>query len=171
MLLFGLASQGWMMYAVTALYCLGLGLLNPSVQGLMSRVGGGQRAGPAAGRDGQRDDRHGDRRPAARQRLVCAGDQPAGAADAAGCAVLPGQPAVPGGALARHAPVSAAEGQRLHTHGRGRSGAAGEFSRRPDAAPAGPQRSVSASDPRVPSPGSLSMPIRSESRATLENAA
>jgi MFS transporter, DHA1 family, tetracycline resistance protein len=37
MLLFGLASQGWMMYAVTALYCLGLGLLNPSVQGLMSR--------------------------------------------------------------------------------------------------------------------------------------
>jgi DHA1 family tetracycline resistance protein-like MFS transporter len=38
MLLFGLASQGWMMYAVTALYCLGLGLLNPSVQGLMSRA-------------------------------------------------------------------------------------------------------------------------------------
>jgi DHA1 family tetracycline resistance protein-like MFS transporter len=38
MLLFGLASQGWMMYAVTALYCLGLGLLNPSVQGLMSRT-------------------------------------------------------------------------------------------------------------------------------------
>jgi MFS transporter, DHA1 family, tetracycline resistance protein len=37
MLLFGLASQGWMMYAVTALYCLGLGLLNPAVQGLMSR--------------------------------------------------------------------------------------------------------------------------------------
>ena len=37
MLLFGLASQGWMMYAVTALYCLGLGLLNPPVQGLMSR--------------------------------------------------------------------------------------------------------------------------------------
>src|SRR5919201_4561810 len=37
MLLFGLASQGWMMYAVTAVYCLGLGLLNPSVQGLMSR--------------------------------------------------------------------------------------------------------------------------------------
>ena len=27
MLLFGLATQGWMMYAVTALYCLGLGLL------------------------------------------------------------------------------------------------------------------------------------------------
>jgi DHA1 family tetracycline resistance protein-like MFS transporter len=38
MLLFGLASQGWMMYAVTALYCLGLGLLNPAVQGLMSRA-------------------------------------------------------------------------------------------------------------------------------------
>jgi len=38
MLLFGLASQGWMMYAVTALYCLGLGLLNPAVQGVMSRA-------------------------------------------------------------------------------------------------------------------------------------
>lgn len=38
MLFFGLASQGWMMYAATALYCLGLGLLNPSVQGLMSRA-------------------------------------------------------------------------------------------------------------------------------------
>src|SRR5919199_3932400 len=38
MLLFGLASQGWMMYAVTGLYCLGLGLLNPAVQGLMSRT-------------------------------------------------------------------------------------------------------------------------------------
>ena len=38
MLLFGLASQGWMMYAVTAAYCLGLGLLNPSVQGMMSRA-------------------------------------------------------------------------------------------------------------------------------------
>ena len=37
MVLFGLASQGWMMYTVTAIYCLGLGLLNPSVQGLMSR--------------------------------------------------------------------------------------------------------------------------------------
>jgi MFS transporter, DHA1 family, tetracycline resistance protein len=37
MLLFGLASQGWMMYLVTALYCIGLGLLNPSIQGLMSR--------------------------------------------------------------------------------------------------------------------------------------
>lgn len=37
MLLFGLSSQGWMMYAVTALYCAGLGLLNPSVQGLLSR--------------------------------------------------------------------------------------------------------------------------------------
>ena len=38
MALFGLATQGWMMYAVTALYCLGLGLLNPAVQGLMSRA-------------------------------------------------------------------------------------------------------------------------------------
>ncbi|MBV9600807.1 MAG: TCR/Tet family MFS transporter [Chloroflexi bacterium] len=38
LLLFGLASEGWMMYAVTAVYCLGLGLLNPSVQGLMSRA-------------------------------------------------------------------------------------------------------------------------------------
>jgi len=37
MLLFGLADQGWMMYAVTGLYCAGLGLLNPAVQGLMSR--------------------------------------------------------------------------------------------------------------------------------------
>lgn len=37
MVLFGLANQGWMMYAVTALYCLGLGLLNPSVQGMISR--------------------------------------------------------------------------------------------------------------------------------------
>jgi DHA1 family tetracycline resistance protein-like MFS transporter len=37
MVLFGLASEGWMMYAVTALYCLGLGLLNPCIQGLMSR--------------------------------------------------------------------------------------------------------------------------------------
>src|ERR671932_316646 len=37
MLLFGLASQGWMMYVVTGLYCLGLGLLNPAAQGLMSR--------------------------------------------------------------------------------------------------------------------------------------
>jgi MFS transporter, DHA1 family, tetracycline resistance protein len=37
MLLFGLATQGWMMYAVTALYCLGLGLLGPASQGLMSR--------------------------------------------------------------------------------------------------------------------------------------
>ena len=37
MLAFGLASQGWMMYSVTAVYCLGLGLLNPAVQGLMSR--------------------------------------------------------------------------------------------------------------------------------------
>jgi DHA1 family tetracycline resistance protein-like MFS transporter len=38
MLMFGLASQGWMMYAVTAVYCLGLGLLNPAAQGLMSRA-------------------------------------------------------------------------------------------------------------------------------------
>jgi MFS transporter, DHA1 family, tetracycline resistance protein len=37
MLLFGLSSQGWMMYIVTGVYCAGLGLLNPSVQGLMSR--------------------------------------------------------------------------------------------------------------------------------------
>jgi DHA1 family tetracycline resistance protein-like MFS transporter len=37
MVLFGLASQGWMMYAVTALYCIGLGLLNPAVQGLLSK--------------------------------------------------------------------------------------------------------------------------------------
>jgi DHA1 family tetracycline resistance protein-like MFS transporter len=38
MLLFGLSSEGWMMYAVTALYCVGLGLLNPSIQGLLSRA-------------------------------------------------------------------------------------------------------------------------------------
>ena len=38
MVLFGLASQGWMMYAVTALYCLGLGLLGPAVQAVMSRA-------------------------------------------------------------------------------------------------------------------------------------
>jgi MFS transporter, DHA1 family, tetracycline resistance protein len=38
MVLFGLASEGWMMYVVTALYCAGLGLLNPSIQGLMSRA-------------------------------------------------------------------------------------------------------------------------------------
>jgi DHA1 family tetracycline resistance protein-like MFS transporter len=38
MLLFGCAGQGWMMYAVTGLYCLGLGLLNPAAQGLMSRA-------------------------------------------------------------------------------------------------------------------------------------
>jgi MFS transporter, DHA1 family, tetracycline resistance protein len=37
MFLFGLATQGWMMYSVTALYCLGLGLLQPAVQALMSR--------------------------------------------------------------------------------------------------------------------------------------
>jgi DHA1 family tetracycline resistance protein-like MFS transporter len=35
--LFGLATTGWMMYAVTAGYILGLGLLNPATQGLMSR--------------------------------------------------------------------------------------------------------------------------------------
>ena len=38
MLLFGLAYQGWMMYAFTAIYCAGLGLLNPAAQGLMSRA-------------------------------------------------------------------------------------------------------------------------------------
>ncbi|HEV7665444.1 MAG TPA: TCR/Tet family MFS transporter [Chloroflexota bacterium] len=38
MLLFGLATEGWMMYAVTALYCLGLGLLNPTAQALMSQA-------------------------------------------------------------------------------------------------------------------------------------
>jgi DHA1 family tetracycline resistance protein-like MFS transporter len=37
MFLFGLATEGWMMYAVTALYCLGLGLLQPAISGLMSR--------------------------------------------------------------------------------------------------------------------------------------
>lgn len=36
--LFGLATQGWMMYAVTAGYCLGLGLQGPAMQGLMSRA-------------------------------------------------------------------------------------------------------------------------------------
>jgi DHA1 family tetracycline resistance protein-like MFS transporter len=35
--LFGLATQGWMMYAVTAGYMLGLGVLGPAAQGLMSR--------------------------------------------------------------------------------------------------------------------------------------
>jgi MFS transporter, DHA1 family, tetracycline resistance protein len=45
MLLFGLAGQGWMMYAVTALYCLGLGLLGPSTQGLMSRAVPGSQQG------------------------------------------------------------------------------------------------------------------------------
>jgi MFS transporter, DHA1 family, tetracycline resistance protein len=45
MLLFGLATQGWMMYSVTALYCLGLGLLNPAVQGLMSRAVPGNEQG------------------------------------------------------------------------------------------------------------------------------
>jgi DHA1 family tetracycline resistance protein-like MFS transporter len=45
MLLFGLASQGWMMYAVTAVYCLGLGLLGPSTQGLMSRSVPGSQQG------------------------------------------------------------------------------------------------------------------------------
>jgi DHA1 family tetracycline resistance protein-like MFS transporter len=38
MLLFGLASEGWMMYVVTGFYCLGLGLLQPAIQGLMSRA-------------------------------------------------------------------------------------------------------------------------------------
>jgi DHA1 family tetracycline resistance protein-like MFS transporter len=37
MVLFGVSNQGWMMYAVTALYCVGLGMLNPAAQGLMSR--------------------------------------------------------------------------------------------------------------------------------------
>lgn len=37
MVLFGLASQGWMVYAVTGASCLGLDLLGPAVQGLMSR--------------------------------------------------------------------------------------------------------------------------------------
>jgi DHA1 family tetracycline resistance protein-like MFS transporter len=37
MVLFGLASEGWMMYVVTGFYCAGLGLLQPAIQGLMSR--------------------------------------------------------------------------------------------------------------------------------------
>jgi MFS transporter, DHA1 family, tetracycline resistance protein len=37
-ILFGLATEGWMMYTVTAFYCLGLGLSGPAMQGLMSRV-------------------------------------------------------------------------------------------------------------------------------------
>jgi DHA1 family tetracycline resistance protein-like MFS transporter len=36
--LFGLATHGWMMYAITAGYILGLGVLNPAAQGLMSRA-------------------------------------------------------------------------------------------------------------------------------------
>ena len=36
--LFGLATEGWMMYAVTAGYCLGLGVVGPAMQGLMSRA-------------------------------------------------------------------------------------------------------------------------------------
>jgi DHA1 family tetracycline resistance protein-like MFS transporter len=36
--LFGLATEGWMMYAITAGYCLGLGLVGPAMQGLMSRA-------------------------------------------------------------------------------------------------------------------------------------
>ncbi len=36
--LFGLATSGWMMYAVTAVYMLGLGVIGPSAQGLMSRA-------------------------------------------------------------------------------------------------------------------------------------
>jgi DHA1 family tetracycline resistance protein-like MFS transporter len=35
---FGLATQGWMMYAATAGYCLGVGLLGPAMQGLLSRA-------------------------------------------------------------------------------------------------------------------------------------
>ena len=38
MIAFGLATQSWMMYAVTGFYCLGLGLMNPAAQGLMSRA-------------------------------------------------------------------------------------------------------------------------------------
>lgn len=38
MIAFGLATQGWMMYTVTAFYCLGLGLMNPATQALMSRA-------------------------------------------------------------------------------------------------------------------------------------
>ncbi|MBV9172136.1 MAG: MFS transporter, partial [Chloroflexi bacterium] len=37
MLLFGLSTEGWMIYAITAMYCGALGLLGPSVQGVMSR--------------------------------------------------------------------------------------------------------------------------------------
>ena len=37
-LLFGLASTGWMMYAVTGFYMLGLGMIGPAAQGLMSRA-------------------------------------------------------------------------------------------------------------------------------------
>ena len=35
MLLFGLATQGWMMYAFTVVYCLG-GIAGPALQGIMS---------------------------------------------------------------------------------------------------------------------------------------
>jgi DHA1 family tetracycline resistance protein-like MFS transporter len=35
MLLFGLATQGWMMYAITVLYCFG-GIAGPAIQGIMS---------------------------------------------------------------------------------------------------------------------------------------
>jgi MFS transporter, DHA1 family, tetracycline resistance protein len=35
MLLYGLATQGWMMYAITVLYCLG-GVAGPAIQGIMS---------------------------------------------------------------------------------------------------------------------------------------
>ncbi len=38
-----------MMYAVTALHCLGLGLLNPAVQGLMSRAVAANDQGPLQG--------------------------------------------------------------------------------------------------------------------------
>lgn len=38
MVLLGVADQGWMIYPIIALYCLGLGLIGPSVQGLMSRA-------------------------------------------------------------------------------------------------------------------------------------
>lgn len=36
--LYGLATDGWMMYAVTVLYVPALGMLNPATQGLMSRA-------------------------------------------------------------------------------------------------------------------------------------
>ena len=35
MLLFGFATQGWMMFAITAIYCLG-GIAGPAIQGIIS---------------------------------------------------------------------------------------------------------------------------------------